>query len=668
MGKKRPASSLTAEEPANIGFDTSGTKLNIRGYEDVADSEDEFLLQRDKILLDERPEVKRRRKIREEEALLEASDEEVLALPESENSDDNISASDEDELDGTNAPRPRTSKLAKDPPGNTNDDDEDDEEEGWGDTRDAYYGADTIDTEQAALEEEAEAKRLQQKSLTLMSEADFGFDDGFVDEYAEEIVDDLEENVVAEILPELQVTENMGPAERMKAIKQRYPEFEHIAKEFLEMHSMLEEAEQQARLAKELILLRSKTLQQSISRSESESHPAILKHHALAMNLGVVAMYFAILTSTADKSGNTLAKPPVELREHSIMDSLLKCRQIWTAVRGIAYPDINNEIKALRDRIAAEEQAEKVRALDTKAVVASSDSQITKPKKKKSKAQKAADAAEAESEERRAEKMRTLEADLASLTALATKSTTAKSNATTKAKRIATKPSALAALEEDSDFGDETELSARELAEKARRKRTLSFYTSQIAQKANKRGLAAKDAGGDMDIPHRERFRERQAKDAERRKKKYDTQDVADEDFSGDDTMDRNLALPNDGEDEEDYYDMVAARSKQKKADKAAAAQAYSQALKEGGRVVEEETIGEDGKRKITYAIEKNKGITPTRRKEVRNPRAKQKMKYKKKQTKLGSMRQVYTGGEGKGGYGGELTGIKTGLVKSVKL
>lgn len=35
---------------------------------------------------------------------------------------------------------------------------------------------------------------------------------------------------------------------------------------------------------------------------------------------------------------------------------------------------------------------------------------------------------------------------------------------------------------------------------------------------------------------------------------------------------------------------------------------------------------------------------------------------------KLSSMRPVYKGGEGKGGYGGELTGIKTNVVKSMKL
>jgi len=42
------------------------SKLNISTYEDVADSEDEFHINQDKILLDEGPEAKRRRKWREQ--------------------------------------------------------------------------------------------------------------------------------------------------------------------------------------------------------------------------------------------------------------------------------------------------------------------------------------------------------------------------------------------------------------------------------------------------------------------------------------------------------------------------------------------------------------------------------------------------------------------------
>ena len=81
---------------------------------------------------------------------------------------------------------------------------------------------------------------------------------------------------------------------------------------------------------------------------------------------------------------------------------------------------------------------------------------------------------------------------------------------------------------------------------------------------------------------------------------------------------------------------------------------------------MDEETA--DGKRAISYAIEKNKGLAPRRKKDVRNPRVKKRKKFEDKKKKLGSIRQIYKGGEGRGGYGGEKTGISTRLVKSVKL
>lgn len=97
-------------------------------------------------------------------------------------------------------------------------------------------------------------------------------------------------------------------------------------------------------------------------------------------------------------------------------------------------------------------------------------------------------------------------------------------------------------------------------------------------------------------------------------------------------------------------------------------AQAQREAALTGGHVVPEEIVGADGKRKISYAIEKNKGLTPHRKKDVRNPRVKKRKRFDEKKKKLASMKPVYKGGEGKGGYKGELTGIKGGLVKSTKL
>jgi len=137
-------------------------------------------------------------------------------------------------------------------------------------------------------------------------------------------------------------------------------------------------------------------------------------------------------------------------------------------------------------------------------------------------------------------------------------------------------------------------------------------------------------------------------------------------DFSDD--YDENDLAQNMNNDANDYYDSLVSANKQKKSDKQARAEAQALAAAQGAQVYEEETVGPDGKRRITYAIEKNKGLAPKRKKEVRNPRVKKKMKYEEKKKKLASMRPVWKGGEGKGGYKGELTGIKTGLVKSVKL
>merc|ERR1712147_547879 len=78
-----------------------------------------------------------------------------------------------------------------------------------------------------------------------------------------------------------------------------------------------------------------------------------------------------------------------------------------------------------------------------------------------------------------------------------------------------------------------------------------------------------------------------------------------------------------------------------------------------------DEEIDEEGKRKITYEMEKNKGLTRKRRKELRNPRVKHKMKFKKAKIKhKGQVREVKTEMQR---YGGERTGITANLARSVK-
>jgi U3 small nucleolar RNA-associated protein 3 len=67
MAKKRKASGRTSVADPTDGWNEGGGKLGpINTYEDVAESEDEFHMNRDKVMLDDGPDAKRRRKWEEE--------------------------------------------------------------------------------------------------------------------------------------------------------------------------------------------------------------------------------------------------------------------------------------------------------------------------------------------------------------------------------------------------------------------------------------------------------------------------------------------------------------------------------------------------------------------------------------------------------------------------
>ncbi|PBP16481.1 Sas10/Utp3 family protein [Diplocarpon rosae] len=619
MAKKRKTSSRSENANANgdDGYEKKGGKMApITTFEDVADSEDEFHINRDKVLLDDGPDAKRRRKYAEEDAALELSDEEVLGYS-------------SDSSDETKASKPRRRPLdaSSDEEGPQQEEDED--EEGWGTSRKDYYDNDEIQTEADALEEEAEAKRLQQKKLQKMSEADFGFDEN---EWLHAGAEDEEGDVVTEVLKEVEITPDMGPKERLKILQMRYPEFEFLANEFMQLQPVLADLQMQAA---------------SEGSTKSTSH-TIVKSRALAAYVASLTMYFAILTSPAQGlKSEGRALDPAELRDHAVMESLLQCRELWSRIKSLKTPEPV-------EHVSESESAEEPQAtLPTPPA----------PTSKRSQKQRALLAAAAEEATLRAQRLQEAESSLADLSSHLVP------------RRASKKPPAPALVDDSSDFGEEEAMDAKSAEEKANKKKSLRFYTSQITQKASRRAGAGRDAGGDADLPHRERLRDRQARlnaEAEKRGQQRDAYGRGGADLGGDSDSAEDAGAAQARDEEDGYYDMVARVSQSKRADKAQRLAALAQAEAAAGleRVgdANDDADDEEKKRAIGYVIEKNKGLAPKRKKEVRNPRVKKRMKYEEKKRKLASTRAVYRGGEERGGYGGEKTGIKTGLVKSIKL
>ncbi|KAL6242511.1 something about silencing protein 10 [Rhinocladiella similis] len=575
------------------------------------DSEDDFFAGRDKILLDEAPAAKRLRRLEEREKHLQSSDEEVYEDAQAEVEDD-LENDDDVDFDAD--------------AGDQQDGDEDEElDENWGTSKADYYNTDVIETEADALEEEAEARRLQQKQLKAMTEADFGFDESA---WVDETQKTQGKRSAVEKLPELRIPPNATAEERTQILKSRYPEFEPLAHDFISLQDEYRE-------------LKKTIVPSEVHGGQNiECKISLTRFRALSSYLGAVAMYLAVLTSS--KSGTALA--PGDLREHPIMSNLVRCRQLWQEAQDLKAVEV----------IPVEEQVVSVSPHEVKLP------EESKPKFESKKPEKSKKSKKTTTSEIRTE-------DVVPEPVASTKKTKKSKNPKRDDLQELLASSLQTPEDDESDFGDEVPLTAEEAAEKAKRKKSLRFYTSQIAQKANKRGAASRNAGGDDDVPHKERFRDKQdrlMREAEMRGRvaARGDEEVFD---SGDDDTGVGQELNDDAN---EYYDMLVSGKKAKKADKQARAEAYAEAARQGAQVFEEEQVGADGKRKITYAIEKNKGLAPKRKKDVRNPRVKKRKKFDEKMKKLSSIRQVYKGGEGRGGYGGEATGIKTNVVKSIKL
>eukprot|EP00249_Psilotum_nudum_P019077 c27089_g1_i1 orf=208-2325(+) len=166
----------------------------------------------------------------------------------------------------------------------------------------------------------------------------------------------------------------------------------------------------------------------------------------------------------------------------------------------------------------------------------------------------------------------------------------------------------------------------------------------QLVANAGKETKKQKILSGDADVPLREDLGERRAKLEVHKLSKW--QAHAEEEYE-----------QNDAHLEEDEFYEEAKKLK------AAKKAIQSTKCSLSASIPAEGNAGE--RRHISYEMEKNKGLTPYRKKASRNPRKKYKVKHHKAIIRRkGQIREVK---HLTGSYGGEATGIRTGISRSIR-
>ncbi|KAF8908932.1 Sas10 C-terminal domain-containing protein [Gymnopilus junonius] len=631
-------------KPLNRG-DAKQKKWNTRGDIDL-DEEDQFHDSRDKILLEGN----------DGEYDDDGDEDEVFALKGLDND------SDQGEYDYSNAeeanegtkevPSKRKPKMGKKGKGkkkedkNSEEEEEEEDEEGWGRGRAAYYSsnADLLDSddEEGNELEEQEAKRLQAKAREELTEDDFGLAD------SPELEKRTESDEFLEPVPSALPALGTDKQSLLRHLEKSNPEALALARDWDDTARNLEKTRQR------------------IEKIESEDPDNL--------SLGMIHLYYQALLSYSTilafylhlRSSTKYALRPALLQSHPILQRLLTLKQAlqtledfdfagtdledddedeygymgmdgWEDGDILSKADFDEDIDS--DELADLLDDAKQSAEATQIPV----SKAKKPPKKKCRTE----------DEKGAGLVKPVfdlvEPDFAP------------------SKAASRRLQVVDDLEDT--YGEAMALHSVDAADKTARKKSLRFYTSKIDSASTRRqGARNQAAGGDDDIPYRERKKERDArlvKEAAIRAKNEFGEALNDEEPEPQVGDKRSREEDDEGEASPDeYYELVKKRSKEEKAKKKAE---YEEAH-DSARVPLDE--GEaSGPRSLTRAILANKGLTPRRPKSVRNPRVKKREKYEKAKKKIASQKAVYKGGltETAGKYGGEKSGI-TKVVKSVQL
>ncbi|KAI8868961.1 hypothetical protein GQ42DRAFT_156621 [Ramicandelaber brevisporus] len=599
-------------------------------------------------------------------------------------------------------------------------DDSDDDEAG--------YGSD-LDEEEARIDEEKEARRLQRKRATAMSEEDFigdladssdmvtgeaadlaamGVADGDVaagglarwvrshqgDDYESvrqllSTLDDPSDSMdpsakAAVAAARTKRLMTLPVADKMRILEHESPEILHLLEEFRDGTEFLQG---------ELIPILNKAHQYKLK-------PSVLPALALMQTrYQLIVTYLAnilfVLSLKTHENAVLSSDMVANIKTHPAIAAILRMKKILDALSDMEQ-DMDSDMHGLAEAIKAAELGEKTGA---SGAAKSKQQKVAKTKKAQS---KAADSlgeinggfnyddldlpsdydydydspppADSKSSKKAKKAKKSANGDM-DMDIDSVRSVVAQ----LKSSKQARKSKAASGAVDDDDFAEDQFLSTVDAEDKASRRKSLRHHVAAITQSMTKSDKRNKFSG-DLDLPYKEQFGAKSSSTsftnrpinkslgqgenadlgdsdpedaAESRSKRKRQRGGDDDDSASDDEVDGL-----------DIYEAQAAKTKKARASRSAA---FDERREEIIRNHQPLTFDiEDGaKRHASYKILKNKGLTPQRTKEQRNPRVKHRKKYEKAMKKVKHTKRVVQ--EQSGAYAGEQTGIKSRLARSTR-
>ncbi|KAJ3269498.1 hypothetical protein HDV01_001344 [Terramyces sp. JEL0728] len=204
-------------------------------------------------------------------------------------------------------------------------------------------------------------------------------------------------------------------------------------------------------------------------------------------------------------------------------------------------------------------------------------------------------------------------------------------------------------------FGEGEDIAEVDLQDKILKKKSLQFHVNRVDQNLLDKNLASKIRAKLESKPETEKSQEPEFNEDEDEHYLNQTEQIYGK-LSDNEQEDQD--------DSDDYYEEVKNMKRKRKEEKE---ELHAELHKPLEEPFQEDDLEMDVKRKATYKILANRGLTPFRKKENRNPRVKKRMKYDAAKKKLSSVRRVAVDKSKLSKYQGELTGIKSNLSRSTK-